>query len=342
MGIDKHIILTLERSVNRQWAALSGSVAMRTPVEKIHFVKGHDNLDYDDDMKKVARAADADGFPYSHQFAKGLKNGIIQQSASGVCQVWNYGRILREIALGTDTCLVTWDDRILTIPFPLIDKITTALQNRREEFYLWQLRLRFGGGDIWENERICRCYPKLIGGIDEAKKYLKLMERNQDIFDSVLHEKWELDFERFRKDQYADDTLFREPQRYIAQHFQKKIIGYSESMVLSPQGASWLLIQALNMKELEDDQEQKKKFYWETTVCKRSCFDTWIGADLAEDHAEKAIKDGKGIYCPKEIGYKYVHDWMPMGSSVDWANPNDEFTDNQRKKSVKIIFLDVP
>ena len=345
MGIDKHLVLTLERSQHRQWAMLGGSVAMQTPVDAIHFVMGHDNKDYDDDMERVATAAEDDGYPYAHYFAKGLSDGLISQSASGVCQVWNFSRVLRHIALGTEICLVTWDDRLLTLPFPWIDTITSELQNREEEFYLWQLRIRVGDGyDLTpDNRRICECYPKLVNG-GEVKEYLDLMERDWDIFSETLNEKWALDFQDFRKNHF--NNSLPTPKKYVNRYLQKNRLGYDESMVISPKGAAWLLLQALNMEDLGDDEIESvypypKNFdYWDTVIHKRNTFDCWMIQELDKPVAD-AIADNKGIYCPKEIGYRYIHDWLPMGSDCDWANTDNAAVEEMRTLTTDLNFLEI-
>lgn len=335
MGIDKHLILTLERSVNRHWAMLGGAIALQTPIEKIHFVKGHDNLDYDDDMKRVEDSAEADGFSYIHNFTKGLKNEFVQQCAGAACQAWNYGRILRYIAVGDENCLVTWDDRMITVPFPLIDNIVDEFEDRKEEFYLWQLRVRMGATTSTCNDRIIAENPELI---DNVPKYRELMKTNYGQFDEELNKKWESDFQKFLDFHYSGNFIDL-PDDYINRHFQKKMIGYSESMVLSPKGASWLLLQALNMKELDSKDDSESGDWWEQEISRRAAFDAWIASDL-RIAADKEIIEEKGIYCPKEIGYKYIDDWLPIGSDVNWTNP-DHKIDKLRKLTTNINFLEI-
>ena len=338
MGIDKHLILTLERSENRHWAVLGGARAMHTPREKIHFIRGHDNKDYDDDMKRIASEAEKDGFPYAHYFAKGLQNEAISQSASGVAQVWNFSRILRYIALGDETCLVTWDDRIVTLPFYIINKITELLQMRDEEFYLWQLRIRMGDSKIRENERICRFYPELV---EDAEKALNLRDHNFDVFMKTLNDQWDLDYENFIKNHYRQSELFTSPHSYIDRYIQRNMIGYDESIVFSPKGASWLLRQAFDMKDLDHENEDPGIPYWDTVLCRRTCFDSWMGFDLGDEIA-KCVNDGKGLYCSKQMGYGYVDDWLPMGSSVGWTNKSHDFFESYRVRSDEITYLDIP
>ena len=343
MGIDKHLILTLERSEHRQWAVLGGSTAMQTPSEKIHFVKGHDNKDYQDDMRKIADAAEADEFPYVHYFARGLKNSDIGQSASGVCQVWNYSRILKYIALGTETCLITWDDRILTLPFPLVDRITTELQRREEEFYFLQLRIRMGDAyDVTPDiMRICKLHPELLGDADRQKLYFELMDRDFMMFADTLKEKWALDFENFRMAHFNSPEIFTSPEDYVKKYLQKNHLGYDESFIISPKGAAWLLLQAFEMEDLDPDNETEDTPYWETVIHRRNTFDTWMVNDLGEP-VKKAIDAGKGIYCPADIGFKYIHDWLPMGSSVEWSNASNAEIEEIRTRTSEINFLEIP
>ena len=340
MGIDKHVILTLERSKDRQWAVMGGSVAMQTPKEKIHFIKAHETEDYNDDMKRIANAAEADGFPYTHQFAKGIKSGDIGQSASGVGQVWDFSRILRHIAMGTQTCLVTWDDRILTLPFPWIDKIVEELQNKEEEFYLFQLRIRIG--DAYDlnpsNERICKVYPDLVDNVDS---YLELMDRDFELFDETLAERWRLDYKRFITSQYENPELFDSPKAYVNEYLQKGMIGYDESLIISPKGAAWLLLQAFEMEDIDHESETDDMPYWETAIHRRNTFDCWMIHDL-QTPVKKAIADNRGIYCPKQFGYRYIHDWLPMGSDVEWTNTDNEKIEKIRTLETDVNFLEIP
>ena len=339
MGIDKHLVLTLERSKDRHWAMLGGSVAMQTPKEKIHFVEGHDNKDYNDDMKRIANAAEADGFPYTHQFAEGVKDKWVAQSASGVCQAWNYSRILRHIAMGTQTCLVTWDDRILTLPFPWIDKIVEELQNKEEEFYLFQLRIRMGDAYnlIHDNKKICMFYPDLVEDIDS---YLELMDRDFEVFDKTLTERWVSDFEEFIKHLYETSGLFDSPKAYVNEYLQKGMIGYDESLIISPKGAAWLLLQAFEMEDIDHESETDDMPYWETAIHRRNTFDCWMAGDL-DIEIKKAIDGGKGIYCPKEIGYRYIHDWLPMNSDVDWTNAKTSDLETIRTLETDLYFWEI-
>ena len=343
MGIDKHLILTLKRSVQRHRAVLGGSLAMQTPYEKIKFVVGHDNKDFDDDAKAIALAAEMDGFPYVHQFAMGLKDEVISQSVGGVAQAWNYARILRYIARGDETCLITWDDRILSMHFPFTERIVTELQSRDEEFYLLQLRVRVGDAYYLtpNYERIARVYPELMGDKRDQQQFIKLMETDFGKFMKSVQKKWDSEYDYFVDDHYIGNEMSIPIEKYVDKYFQKNMIGYDEMFVISPKGAAWLLMEAMNMEILDPKDEKEGIPYWETVLNRRGHFDCWIISDT-KPAVNKAIRDGKGIYCPKSMAYRYVRDWMPMGSDVEWANKEHEGAEKLRTTSTKIPFLDIP
>lgn len=343
MGINAHLILTLKRSTQRHAAVLGGTLAMHTPYEKIAFVVGHDNKDFDDDPKAIAAAAELDGFPCVHQFAMGLKDDIISQSVGGVAQAWNYLRILRYIATGNKTCIITWDDRIVSLPFPFIEKITTALQNRDEEFYLWQLRVRMGDAYYLtpNYERIGTDYPELLGNLKEQTRLVDLMKTDFEAYMKVSLHKWDTEYDTFLNDHYTGNAMVMPAQRYIDKYLQKRMMGYDEMFVISPKGAAWLLLQAMNMDILDPTNEPENRPYWENTLNRRSHFDCFLMSDL-QALVQKAIDSNKGIYCPKLMGYRYVHDWMPMGSDVEWANKEHTDAEALRTKSTAINFVDIP
>ena len=338
MGIDKHLILTLDRSKNRQYSVFGGATAMQTPPDKIRFVKGHDDKGFDGDMNTIADEAEVDGFEFVRQFAGGLENKWIKQSPSGVCQAWNFCRILRYIAMGSETCIITWDDRILTLPFPFVDKVTSELQKREEEFYMWQLRIRFGNDrDMLEVERIHLLHPELI---PDKVEYEKLIG-DRDVCQREFIKEYDKRFQIFLDGHYKNSIVMTNTKEYVETYLIKDKIGYDESLVISPKGAAWLLIQAINMKELDPDNDPNEEVTWENALNRRSCFDAWISFDLNEP-SKKAIADGKGIYCPKRMEYKYVHDWLPMGSDVEWGHPDNEKVQEFRRKKTDINFLDIP
>ena len=340
MGIDKHLILTLRESHNRQHAMLGGSVAMQTPRDKIFFIEAVDNDKYDNDMQKIADAAAADNFPYVHQFARGVQDHNIGQSVSGVNQVWSYSRILRYIAQGDDVCLLTFDDRILSLPFPWIDKITESLQDRDEDFYFWQLRVRLADAHYNHIDftRACREFPEMI---DNAADYIEPLQRDLGLFLGVLQEKVKLEHEKFCRDQYMNPVVFGDADAYIRQYLMKDCIGYDETFIISPKGAAWMLLQAMDMEELSPDMDTEGMPYWETYLHKRNTFDCWILNDL-RPRVKDAVLSGKGIYCPQRLGYRYVHDWLPMGSNVEWTNLENPKMEQMRNESTDINFLEIP
>lgn len=372
MGIDRHLILTLNRSGERQRSVLGASTALQTPTDKISFVRGHDNKDYNDDIDAIVEAAEADGFPYVRQFAQGHKNEYIAQSVSGACQVWNYSRILRHIASGTETCMVSWDDRCLTLPFPFMDSITEELQSRSEEFYLFQLRIRFGDAHYnWpDNGRMIMQYPNFLSE-SEYERSIGLMQEDWEAFNKTLNEKWAYDFEQFTESHYYGGEMSLSPDAYVGRHIQRNMIGLEENIIFSPKGAAWMLLEAMQMRELDDNNipeddillQHAKRFAktvweyhsqfnpdltveefippWAHAVLRRNTFDSWISSDLCTA-IEKAIAENKGLYCPKEIGNRYIQDWLLMDSDVEWANQDNPEMETYRTESTGINFIDVP
>ena len=370
-GIDKILILTLERSEYRNWAVLGGNVALQTPEEKVGFVRGHDNKDYDDDMEKIGHAAEKDGFPHVQQFGRGLQNDYIIQSASGTCQAWNYSRILRYIASGKETCLVTWNDRLMTLPFPFMDKITRELQGKDEDFYMWQLRVRFGDPqyEAIDNVRMLIQYPDKFITEEDHREYVHLfLLDNWEYFNNTMNNRWIREVQEFIEKHYYGKEMQLDPQKYVEKYLMKNLIGLDESIVFSPKGAAWMLKHAIEMddpdetpiaddhpmviarKELMSIFEERKKVDqnlsmayhdWSEPLYRRNNFDSWIASDLATPTLE-AIDAGKGIYCPNQIGATYIKDWLRMGSTVDWTTQKHKWFDDMRTKSTDINYLDVP
>ena len=79
------------------------------------------------------------------------------------------------------------------------------------------------------------------------------------------------------------------------------ILGYDESIVFSPQGASWML------KELAKGQE----FY--------IFLDHFISEQMSKA-ATAAAHSGKGIYRPAEFGYRFADTYRQMGTLTHWAH----------------------
>ena len=337
MGIDKYLILTLEKSQHRQWAMLGGAAAMNIPLEKIRFVYGHD--DEGMGLTEIADAAAADGFPYVRNFALGYADERygLQQSVGAVCQAWNYGRILRYIATGKETCMISWDDRLPTLPFVYLDTITAELQ-KLPKFYLWQLRLRFGNWENFDTKRLIYVHSDLI---DDVAYYKKLWEADYEACDRELNQKWISDFQVFQE-RHVNSRQYdirSDPDTYMKEHIQKGMMGFDESLVLSPVGAAWLLSEALEMETIDPEDPPKSDEHWDQYILRRNSFDTWMVSDLPAA-IETAISDGKGLYCPSQVGYRYIEDWLPMGSGIQWMTP--EAGENKlRENATRPIFEEV-
>lgn len=106
---------------------------------------------------------------------------------------------------------------------------------------------------------------------------------------------------------------------YARFFFTRGIAGYDESFVLTPEGARWML-NALG---------SSTNFY--------NYVDHFIKQELPL-HAEKAHKLGKGVYCPAEIGYKFVRQSVPLGSTTDWI-PKEHPNYENVHKTAEINFL---
>ena len=66
--IQRIIALTLERSIQRQWLYIGRMTAQGVPLDLIHFFRGADTKHYQNDYKRIADAAEADGYPFVRQF----------------------------------------------------------------------------------------------------------------------------------------------------------------------------------------------------------------------------------------------------------------------------------
>jgi len=145
--IDKVLVLTLERCVDRHHAWLGASQMRDIPLEVIHFVKGHDGKAYDS-METIAVAATEDGFDFVEEYAIGTVTEYVQQTPGSVSQVWNYARILRHISEQDEVCLVLNDDKMLTVSFNILNiMVNELLSVVDEEFFALQLTRR---GDLNE------------------------------------------------------------------------------------------------------------------------------------------------------------------------------------------------
>ncbi len=203
--IDKILVLTLERCVDRQYAWLGASQMRDIPLERVRFVKGQDDKDYDS-MAAIVKAAENNGFPFVEEFAIGTVTDYVQQTPGSVCQVWNYGRILRHISERSEVCLVIHDDKMVNVSFNIINIIINELLSREaEEFYVCQLAQR---GDINEI------------ALDQDKDRFEIDRISTAVFQAIFNHAIV---------SYEDFFL------------KKGIAGYDETMVLSPAGAAWIL-----------------------------------------------------------------------------------------------------
>ena len=204
--IDKIIVMTLDRSVNRQWAFMGASAMMNIDPSFIHFAIGKDNLDFDNNMHKVGKAADKDGFSFVVEYARGMKNEYAHQTAASVCQVWNYCRILRFLYETNQTALILFDDKMINVDFIGLMTLVGELQSKESgEFYAAQLMLR-GTPDV-----------------------LKIPSMTPELRNSLA-------LEAFNGLGFGDT-----PKEASHMFFQEGMSGYDESIVFSPEGANWFL-----------------------------------------------------------------------------------------------------
>lgn len=261
--IDKILVLTLRRCTERHWSWLGASRMRDVPTEIVGFVDGHDGQNYDD-MESVALAAAADGFDFVEEYALGTVTEFVQQTPASVSQVWNYARILRHIAENQHCCLILNDDKMLTINFHILNMMVEELrQIEGEEFFLLQLRHR---GDLNEMDFF-------------EKDRFQQATISKQVFDAIFHHVIP---------SYTDFFL------------KKGLMGYEESMVISPAGANWIL------RTLENADD----FY--------IFYDHFIHKKLTVE-AGIASANSKGVWTPAENGYRFVDEIMPMGTTTDWA-----------------------
>ena len=100
------------------------------------------------------------------------------------------------------------------------------------------------------------------------------------------------------------------------------INGYDETFVLSPNGAGWLLHCLSN------------------STAPYNFLDEFIKHELPS-HAEYIKTVGKGVYCPTEIGFRFVREILPQGTTTDWAHAESEhFESSRRQIEPNYIVLD--
>ena len=197
------IVLNLERAEGRR-KAFQGAASQRSiPQDAIHFNKGKDHQDYDNDFSPIIKAAAEDGFPYIECYGKGLSGGGIQQTPGTLCQIWNYCRIFRHMVETDQTALVIHDDRMITIDYQDLLGMWDYLKEKGPEFYMWQLRIRNSGNS-----------PEFPAEIT--------LNHEEDVFKTIS------------RPVIGYGDLVR---LYLA----SGVYGGEESMVLSPAGAQWIL-----------------------------------------------------------------------------------------------------
>lgn len=282
--IDKVLVLTLERCIERQRTWLGASQMRDIPLEHISFIKGHDGKDYED-MSEIAQAASADGFDFVEEYALGTTTEYVHQTPGSVSQVWNYGRILRHISERSEVCLILHDDKMINLSFNILNIIVSELLNiEDEEFFAFQLVQR---GDLNEIAY-------------ENKDRFELDEMSKQIFSAIFNQAIPSYKEFFLK---------------------KGIAGYDETMVLSPEGANWIL----NCLSSADD------FY--------IFYDHFVHKRLTTE-AALATQNGKGIYCPRLSGYKFASEIMFMETTTDYA-PEGSLHYEQSKLNTEITWENI-
>ena len=221
--------MTLPRSVRRHHMMFGNLLSMRVPEDKIKFVVGKDGNDYDN-MQAVADAAKDDGYPFLEQFGVGMEGAYVKQSKGNMALFWGWAKTLKYISESGKICLLSWDDRFLMIPFPILEKIVYELYAGKPIFYAFQLRLRSP-----------REHLELLG-------YSQMRPRDVD---EITVEANLLDDESHKDLFYG--TIYGTVHSYYDLFLKKGLLGYDETMVLSPDGAKWLLKQMLTMAELKDE-----------------------------------------------------------------------------------------
>lgn len=308
--IDRYIIMTMPKSIKRQWSVLGASVAMGVPYDKIRFFAGKDARDYQRNMSSIAQAAADDGYPFLSQFGVGLEGCFVKQSAGNMALFWNWARVLAWIAESSETCVLIWDDRIPNVDYHHFNKMVVDMQ-MRGNFYLAQLRLRAN----WQN--------------------LMALGRPE-----YQHEDPETDAQLFLKSIDAFQTS------YVKRYFQHGILGYDETMILTPAGANWLLHQMQTMEIVDvrgfefQETEDTELFEIDPQPQQRArlnndnylCWDPKLKAAV-----EDAVEKKRGLYTPKRIGYAFVREYLTFNSDVEW-----QATGTDAPTGVGIAFLQDP
>ena len=111
-------------------------------------------------------------------------------------------------------------------------------------------------------------------------------------------------------------------------YFRKGFLGMMRPMVLSPEGAAWLLSQMLNMKDLTSelalwkdplgDSDTLSEETLDAKMRSRINNDNWLCWGLREAVAT-AVSEGKGIYTLRHYSFKFIDEILYSGSDVMWG-----------------------
>ncbi len=288
--IDRVIALTIDKRIYRCWAFLGYNLARGVPLEKICFWRGQTPLAFSNEYEKIADAAEADGFPFIRKF-QGYNNlKVIKQHPAQMCQVWSYAEMLRYVVKSQETCLLLWDDRFLATPFSLINVIAEQMQASEEDFYLFQLRIRGGPKEIRDKR------------VWTAPEDSESIEVYQEMFDAFTAS----------SDVHID---------YKKAFTRPGLLGYDESIVWTPKGAQWMLDCLHALEDVPSDIKQHS--YFELSDAHLPEFAPCINIDNyicwgLRPHADLEIESGKGLYCPRNIGFNFIDEPLALGSDTNF------------------------
>ena len=335
--IDQYLILSIPRLLKRHWTALGGAIAKDVPYEIIRFKKGIEARDYKT-MTEVAMAAHEDGFPIFHQFALGKQENNSQQSKQNIALFWGWAKALKYIAESGLTTLLTWDDRIPSVKFSVLQEIMKFLYAQPDNFLIWQLRIR----TLPEN-------LPLICTEDEIKEILPddIGKTRADFINTIEG----FDIQNINFAMPSGETINLNPKEVIekrdyAHYIRKGLLGYDETMVLSPAGASWLFSQILNMENRIEDlhtfefPDVPDGFYTEETLVptmrSRINNDNWLHWEL-NPIANEASKNNHGIYTSRKMGYDFVYEPFNFNTTVFWSPREPEEVDVLPAVRIKFV-----
>lgn len=305
--IDKILCLTLNKSQTRRDIYIGRMTAQGVPLESIHFVRGKASSDFRKDYTAIADAAERDGFPFVRYFQNHDDTGMVKQTPAQMAQVWSYAQILRHIASGDETCLVTWDDRYLNTPFEFLEVIIEQLKEGYD-FHLFQLRLR-------GSPEYLRLPPLTFW--EEAHVHQQLFGAFTDL-----------------KQQLDHASIFTKPGFY----------GYDETIIFTPAGAKWMLEEMYSIEPLHGidlDLYQLKydevPHHLKPQYCATLNIDNWICWGL-RDAADKASEEGK-LHRPRYYGFDFIIDAIPQGSLTGWASEESDYP--EMDKHFEYNFIDL-